>query len=96
MLVEGDHFGEISLLYDCPRTASIRARNYNTMAILSKKYFNDLTYIYPYYKNLLKKQIYKYNDPYKQFLKKIVRRVEYLKNLTTEQFHDFIYTLKSQ
>jgi CRP-like cAMP-binding protein len=36
LLVEGDHFGEIGLIYDCARTASIQSRNYNTMATISK------------------------------------------------------------
>ena len=32
LLVEGDHFGEIGVLYECRRTATIVSRNYNTMA----------------------------------------------------------------
>jgi len=35
LLVEGDHFGEIGVVYDCCRTATIVSRNYNTMANLS-------------------------------------------------------------
>mgnify|MGYP006109260399 CR=1 FL=1 len=35
LLVEGDHFGEIGVVYDCKRTSTIVSRNYNTMATLS-------------------------------------------------------------
>lgn len=32
LLVEGDHFGEIGLIYRCRRTCSVISRNYNTVA----------------------------------------------------------------
>jgi CRP-like cAMP-binding protein len=35
LLVEGDHFGEVGVVYDCCRTATIVSRNYNTMANLT-------------------------------------------------------------
>lgn len=34
MLYQGDHFGEISLMYGCKRTANIISQNYNTYAVL--------------------------------------------------------------
>lgn len=34
MLTSGDHFGEISMLYHCKRTASVISRNYNTLAYM--------------------------------------------------------------
>jgi CRP-like cAMP-binding protein len=34
LLVEGDHFGEISFFYKCPITCTITSRNYNSMARL--------------------------------------------------------------
>lgn len=36
LLVECNHFGEIGLLYGCERTASVAARSYVTLAILSR------------------------------------------------------------
>ena len=43
LLVEGDHFGELSLLYRCPRTCSVISRNYNTMARLRYLHFREVT-----------------------------------------------------
>lgn len=42
VLRAGDHFGEIALLYDMPRTATIRARTPVQLYSLSKDDFNDL------------------------------------------------------
>ena len=36
LLVEGDHFGEIGLIYGCKRTATVNARNYTTIATFSR------------------------------------------------------------
>jgi hypothetical protein len=33
-LKEGDHFGEIAMIYKCRRTATFISKNYNTMAKL--------------------------------------------------------------
>ena len=36
LLVEGAHFGEIGILYNCKRTAEIVTRDYNTMGYITK------------------------------------------------------------
>ena len=35
LLVERDHFGEVSMVYKCQRTATVVSRTYNTLARLS-------------------------------------------------------------
>lgn len=38
-LIDGDHFGEIGMLFDCKRTATVRSENYGTLALLKKSHF---------------------------------------------------------
>ena len=65
LLVEGNHFGEISLLFGCDAQATVVSRNYNTFACVQKVRFINFITEYPNYKNQLLKHIYKYKDPNK-------------------------------
>jgi len=47
LLTEGAHFGEISIVYRCKRTATIVSRNYNTMARLSYFPYREINNEYP-------------------------------------------------
>lgn len=42
VLNPGDHFGEISLLYGCKRTATVIANNYCTLAKLTKPNYDEI------------------------------------------------------
>ena len=42
-LIDGDHFGEIGLLYEVRRTATVKSENYGTLAMLKKSHFNELS-----------------------------------------------------
>lgn len=41
-LQPGDHFGEISMIYGCQRSATVKAYDYCTCATLSKPAYQDL------------------------------------------------------
>lgn len=43
LLYKGDHFGEISLLYGCARSATVFPNNYTTLAKLSSNDFKDIS-----------------------------------------------------
>jgi ATP-binding cassette subfamily B protein len=57
VLREGDHFGEIALLYDTPRTATIRARTPVQLYSLQKEDFDTLLSRVPELRRLLEQSI---------------------------------------
>lgn len=59
-MVDGAHFGEIGMLFDCKRTATVRSENYGTLAKLSKSHYVELNKTFETFSSLLKKQIFKY------------------------------------
>ena len=95
LLVEGDHFGEIALMYKCLRTASVICRNYNTLARLNYEKWREVVNEYPKYLQLLKMYVSLYEDPFKEFIRKLIMRINYLsKYLTSEDMNTMIYTIK--
>lgn len=62
VVVEGDHFGEIALLYGCRRTATVISRSYTNLAVLTEKRSRELMCYYPQFMRILKDNILQYND----------------------------------
>jgi CRP-like cAMP-binding protein len=60
LLVEGDHFGEISLLYGCNAQASIVSMSYDNLAMLTKRGFVDLCNRFGFFNEVARKYSYKY------------------------------------
>lgn len=56
-LTAGDHFGEISALYGCKRTATIEAQDYCTFAVLTKDDYDKTAGEVPEVKNEMKKYV---------------------------------------
>lgn len=96
ILMVGDYFGEISLIYQCKRTAEVTSRKYSTFAKLTKQQYKDLAFEFPALNEQLKEGIYKYNDKMKMFLKKTLLKLEYLKDISEDAFHDILYGFKTE
>lgn len=79
LLVEGHHFGEISMLFKCQRTATVIARNYNTIAGLKRDHWRELTNENPKFQKLLVHYLATYNDTNKQFLFSLVKPLFFFK-----------------
>ncbi len=77
VLYSGEHFGEISLIYSCMRTATVTSNNYCTMAKLSKEKFHEIHLKFPELVPQLKKRIYLYDDSVKLFLEKGLDQISY-------------------
>jgi CRP-like cAMP-binding protein len=83
LLTKGEHFGEISLLYGCTRTATVICKSYNIMGYMNLKKFDYLCQDYPILKEHLKRHAYTYNDPLKDFFSNAFKKLVYF-NPTVE------------
>jgi CRP-like cAMP-binding protein len=57
LLREGDHFGEIGMIYLCRRTATVTAKNYNTFARIVRGRYKEMISEFPEYEVCLKRYI---------------------------------------
>ena len=48
-LSEGDHFGEVSIIFECAPTATVTSLNYNTFAVMTAVAYKRLVQEYPEY-----------------------------------------------
>lgn len=94
VLNEGDHFGEIGIIFKCQRSASVVCRNYNTLARLSGGRWRELVAEYPEYEECMKQYIRtKYKDAKIIFLLDMLRRVEYLRDINEEILYEIMFSL---
>lgn len=59
-LIDGDHFGEIGMIFENKRTATVKCENYGTLAMLRKTHYLELAKTFDSLASLFKKHIFKY------------------------------------
>lgn len=62
LLTDGDHFGEIALLYNTERTATVRTITYTNLAVVSASIFNEIVKLFPDVKESLEQSASHYMD----------------------------------
>ena len=68
-LVTGDYFGEVSFLFNCRRTSTIKSKLYATLGCINDRVMLDLLRDFPEFKAHLKNDVVKlYDDDLKLFL----------------------------
>lgn len=90
----GDHFGEIALLYNCRRTATVISTKYATIGYLPLSRYKEVLFKFQEMGDMLQHQVYSYSDNLKQFKENRLREIPYFKNLEVEPIHDLIFKLK--
>ena len=66
-LNSGQHFGEIAILTEKERTATIKTKNYSTIGQISKEHFHELCLLFPEIKTKLLNGLSLYCDKNKQW-----------------------------
>ena len=84
-LRSGDMFGEVSIIFGCRRTATVKAKQYCESAFLTHKDFNHIIANHTVLKNFLVKNILaNYDDELRIFLTSCLKEISYLSNLSEE------------
>lgn len=80
-LYDGDHFGEIGLIYGLKRTATVRSKNYGSLAMLTGESLDNLSKTFSSLKMHFRKFIFKYKDKLRAFLEMEMDKITYFKPL---------------
>ena len=64
-LNQGEYFGELALLSQCQRTATVKSSNYCTLASVEKNVFYDLCDSFSDIFIKMKQKAVEYQDPWK-------------------------------
>lgn len=94
ILTEGDFFGEISLIYNCPRTATVQSFTYGTLAILSLSSFNELSYKFSDLVPELTQAVSEYDDEETLFWEYCLRWVPYFEVVDDKTISEIMYSLE--
>ena len=94
LLGRGTHFGEIALVYNSVRTASVRAHGHATLAVLSKKDFNVLSQRDRRIVTIFRETAVKYQDPWRQYLISTLMQCRVLRNVPTSVLKEMSYSIK--
>ena len=94
VLKPGDHFGEISLIYGCRRTATVNSRNYSTVGKISKDLVMQIQSDNPGFLKHLKTYVVKYKDPNKKFIAEAMKKVEFCNGISENAFLEIMYNFK--
>ena len=84
-LRSGDFFGEVSIIFGCRRTATVKAKQYCECAYIENKEFMQIMATHLNFKVFLIKNIMRtYDDELRIFLVGCLRQITYLADITED------------
>jgi len=94
LLPKGSHFGEIGLVYNSVRTASVCTQAHATLAVLSKEDFLVLSQRDKRLTSMFRDSAVRYTDPWRQFLISTLSHCQMLRNVSVSTLKEISYFLK--
>jgi CRP-like cAMP-binding protein len=96
VLDPGSYFGEIALLTDTQRTATVETLNYSTLARLSQEDFNDMLSRSAVLKKEITDKIHNYPDSWQTYLVRMLRSLPYFRKCTHDELSSLAYVMKAK
>lgn len=90
----GEYFGELSLIYNIKRTASVHTVTYTSVAFLSEEDFVSIITSFTDTVRIFKKEANKYNDHWKHFVITSLMKVPYFKSCSERVLNELIYAME--
>lgn len=94
-LTPGSYFGEIALITNQRRTATVQTKNYSNIGYIHKEAFTKILTIFPDLKRKMKQNMIQYQDKYKCWQKFQLLNIPYLRDLEVETYEELIIYLRS-
>ena len=94
LLEENDYFGEVSLIHDSVRTATVKTKNYCTLGMIALETLFELTSSYPFFKETLMEKMFRYDDQLKIFLMTSLRNIPYLADCSDDTIQAIAFSMK--
>lgn len=96
-LYPSDFFGEISLLTDARRTATVVTANFCTLAVLAKEKFREIIESFPSLRSgLLAYGVEKYTEDWKVSILAVLAEIPYFSTCSKSELTEVFYALKTE
>lgn len=96
MIHEGHQFGEIGLIYNRTRTASVLTKNYAILARISKTNFREMISEQPIFSKILSHQVFQYKDPNIRFMKQALSQIPFIKSCKVDALYCLLFAFQSK
>ena len=96
ILQDGDHFGEIGMLFKTESTATVTSVTFTSLGLLSPEHFAELLDVFPKTSEKLMSKIVGYNDCWRVFCKNMIRTVPYLAFCDKSLMIHILYSLQQE
>lgn len=93
-LYDGDHFGEIGLIFNTKRTAQVKSKNYGSLARLTKSGWNEIQTHFPSLTTAFKEYTFKYKDELRTFLEMESNKINYFRDLSMITKQELLYNME--
>lgn len=93
-LYDGDHFGEIGLIFNSRRTATVKSLNYGSLAKLTEQGFKSLERQFPSLSTSFKEYCFKYKDDLRTFLEMECDKIKYFSALSNITKQELLYSME--